>query len=61
MITLGTICNTDVLQHMIFVDTLIYFEGPLLELYIDKIDHNRYYLCRWVDDDERRNRWTENP
>jgi hypothetical protein len=42
---------------MIFVDTLIYFEGPLLELYIDKIDHNRYYLCRWVDDDERRNRW----
>lgn len=57
MKTLGTKLDIDIFSRMIRVDTLIYFEGPLLELYLDQHDHDKYYFCRWVDDDENGNRW----
>lgn len=56
-LTFGTICDVDIFSDMIPIDTLIYYDYPLLELYIDKFDHNKYYFCRWVDDDENGNRW----
>lgn len=57
MKTLGKETNKDILSKMVRIDTLIYFEGSLLELYIDRYDHDKYYFCRWVDDDEYKNRW----
>lgn len=36
---------------------LIYFEGPLLSLFIDRNNPDIYYLYKWVDSDENLNRW----
>lgn len=36
---------------------LVYYEGPLLSLFIDKDNLDIYYLYKWVDNDEVSNRW----
>jgi len=36
---------------------LVYYEGPLLSLFIDKDSPDIYYLYKWVDNDETSNRW----
>lgn len=36
---------------------LIYYDGPLLSLFIDEERQNDYYLYRWVDNSESENRW----
>lgn len=40
---------------------LIYFEGPLLSLFIDKNKPDTYYLYKWADNDETSNRWIITP
>jgi len=37
---------------------LVYYEGPLLSLFIDKDNPDIYYLYKWVDNNEISNRWT---
>lgn len=36
---------------------LIYYEGPLLSLFIDDENPDIYYLYKWVDNDKTVNRW----
>ena len=36
---------------------LIYYEGPLLSLFIDNSNPDTYYLYKWVDNDDTANRW----
>lgn len=36
---------------------LIYYEGPLLSLYVDTENPGLYYLYKWADCDENVNRW----
>lgn len=37
---------------------LLEHEGPLLSLYIDQDNPENYYLYKWVDSDEKYNRWS---
>lgn len=39
------------------IGDLIYHEGPLLSLFIDKENTDMYYLYKWADCDEISNRW----
>lgn len=36
---------------------LIYHEGPLLSLFIDKDNPDLYYIFKWSDNDQDTNRW----
>jgi hypothetical protein len=36
---------------------LIYHEGPLLSLFIDKDNPDLYYIFKWADNDQDSNRW----
>ena len=36
---------------------LLEHEGPLLSLYIDRDNPENYFLYKWVDNDEKCNRW----
>jgi hypothetical protein len=39
------------------IGDLIYHEGPLLSLFIDRNNPDIYYLYKWADCDEKTNRW----
>jgi hypothetical protein len=39
------------------IGDLIYHEGPLLSLFLDRNNPDIYYLYKWADCDERTNRW----
>lgn len=39
------------------IGDLIYHEGPLLSLFIDRNNPDTYYLYKWADCDEKTNRW----
>lgn len=39
------------------IGDLIYFEGPLLSLFIDRSNPDIYYLYKWADCDDNTNRW----
>ena len=39
------------------IGDLIYHEGPLLSLFIDRNNSDLYYFYKWVDCDEQTNRW----
>lgn len=39
------------------IGDLIYYDGPLLSLFIDSDNPYIYYLYLWVDSDETSNRW----
>jgi hypothetical protein len=39
------------------IGDLIYHEGPLLSLFIDRNNPGTYYLYKWADCDEKVNRW----
>ncbi len=39
------------------IGDLIYHEGPLLSLFIDRSNPDTYYLYKWADCDEKTNRW----
>ncbi len=43
--------------HPMKLGDLIYHEGPLLSLFIDKDNPDIYYLYKWIDSDELCNRW----
>lgn len=39
------------------IGDLIYFEGPLLSLFLDRNNPDTYYLYKWADCNETINRW----
>lgn len=39
------------------IGDLIYHEGPLLSLFLDRNNPDTYYLYKWADCDENTNRW----
>jgi hypothetical protein len=39
------------------IGDLIYHEGPLLSLFIDRNNPDTYYLYKWADCDKKNNRW----
>ena len=39
------------------IGDFIYYEGPLLSLYQDKINDGNYYFYKWADCDDECNRW----
>lgn len=39
------------------IGDLIYFEGPLLSLFLDRNNPDIYYLYKWADCNETNNRW----
>jgi hypothetical protein len=48
--------NTSLLQSLVRIGDLYYFEGPLLSLFQNSISKN-FYLFDWVDRDKVNNRW----
>ena len=43
------------------IGDLIYHEGPLLSLFIDKHNPDVHYLYKWADCDDESNRWLISP
>jgi len=51
----GQRISTEPIHDLRFVRNVIYFDGPLLSEYTDKIGQHIFY--RWCDCDETANRW----